>query len=74
MNRSIGAGSRRAGHVHALLGRGGQIIDELFPGFLRDLDPSTRLLNPAFIFALSTAKLRRRRRGELLPVAGQKVA
>ncbi len=24
-------------HVHALLGRGGQIIDQLFPGFLREL-------------------------------------
>src|SRR6478736_4398719 len=24
-------------HVHALLGRGGQIVDELFPGFLQEL-------------------------------------
>ena len=27
----------QARHVHGLLGRGGQIIDELFPGFLAEL-------------------------------------
>ena len=30
-------GTPQARHVHGLLGRGGQIIDELFPGFLREL-------------------------------------
>jgi 2-polyprenyl-6-methoxyphenol hydroxylase-like FAD-dependent oxidoreductase len=30
-------GTPQARHVHGLLGRGGQIIDELFPGFLGEL-------------------------------------
>ncbi|WP_232077336.1 FAD-dependent oxidoreductase [Mycolicibacterium aichiense] len=50
------------------------VVAEKFFRINNFLDPPARLLHPAFIFALVKAKLRRRRRGELLPVAGQKVA
>jgi hypothetical protein len=50
------------------------VVAEKFFRVNNFLDPPARLLHPVFIFQLATAKLRRRRRGELLPVAGQKVA
>lgn len=40
-------GTPQARHVHGLLGRGGQIIDELFPGFLGELVATTTTPGPA---------------------------
>lgn len=50
------------------------VVAEKFFRVNNFLDSPLRLAHPAFIFRLATAKLRRRRRDELLPVAGQKVA
>ena len=50
------------------------VVAEKFFRVNNFLDSPIRLLHPAFIFRLATASRRRRRRDELLPVAGQKVA
>jgi 2-polyprenyl-6-methoxyphenol hydroxylase-like FAD-dependent oxidoreductase len=50
------------------------VVAEKFFRVNNFLDSPLRLLHPAFIFQLATANRRRRRRGELLAVAGQKVA
>ena len=50
------------------------VVAEKFFRVNNFLDSPVRLLHPAFIFRLATASRRRRRRDELLPVAGQKVA
>ena len=50
------------------------VVAEKFFRVNNFFDPPLRLLHPAFLFRLATADLRRRRRGELLPVAGEKVA
>ena len=49
-------------------------VAEMFIRVNNFFDSPLRLLHPAFIFRLATADLRRRRRAELLPVAGQEVA
>jgi 2-polyprenyl-6-methoxyphenol hydroxylase-like FAD-dependent oxidoreductase len=50
------------------------VVAERFFRVNNFLDSPIRLLHPAFIFRLATADRRRRRRDELLAVAGQKVA